>query len=107
MGACGVRSAGEGTGGSGLRQRELSAGGIEIENLSVTSPLDGGFKLTFRFLFTEMFVQQILKKLGGKRAIGFGLQRLLHLPQQRNVIQRRFPENRFALLNITDRKRAS
>ena len=53
-----------------------------------------------RFVFAEMFVDQIMEKFVGQRAIGFCLERLLHLAEQRNVGERRLAKHRFARLDV-------
>src|SRR5579859_1532362 len=93
-----------GTIGSSLGERQLAGSRVVVENLRVTSPLDRGFQLTPRFIFAEVLVQQIPKEFVGQRSVRLCLQRLLHLPQQRHVRQRRPAENLFSRLNIPVRK---
>ena len=62
---CCVASVVSGTGRSGFGQRELPAGGIEVENFRIAPPLDRRFQLPLRFVFAEMLIEQILKELGG------------------------------------------
>src|SRR5208282_3533712 len=80
---CFGRGAGEGTGRSGLGERQFAAGSVVLKKLGVTSPLNCRFQLPLRFIFAEVLVQQVLEELRRQRAVCFGLQRLFHLPQQR------------------------
>src|SRR5271166_4852521 len=100
VGGCGSgllgSGAGEGTRVSGLRERQLAARGVVVKNLRVASPLDGSFELASCFIFAEVFVEQVLEKFGGERAIGFGLERLFHLSKNRNVDERRLTEDGLA-----------
>src|SRR5215468_12341349 len=101
---CCGRGAGEGTGSSGLGERQLAARCVIVEKLRIAAPLNGRFQLPPRFIVAEMFVQQILEELRGKRAVGFCFQGLLHLAQQWNIRQHGLAENRLALLNVRIRK---
>src|SRR5580704_15789245 len=101
---CCGRGAGEGTGRSGLGERQLPARRVVIEKLGVATPLDSRLQLPARFVFAEMFIQQVLEKLRGQRAIRFRFQRLLHLTKQGNVGQHGFAEYRFAPLDVRMRK---
>jgi hypothetical protein len=91
---------GVGTGGSALGQRQLAAGGVVVEQFGVTAPLDGGFQLAARLVLAEMFIEQILKEFGGKSAVIFGFESLLHLTKKRDVGKSRFAKDGFAFLNI-------
>src|SRR5580658_4676579 len=57
------------TGRSSLGERQLARGGVVIENLGVAAPLDGCFQLAARFVFAEMFVEQVAEKVVGERAV--------------------------------------
>src|SRR3974377_453073 len=98
------RGTGGGTGKSSFCQRELPAGGVEIKDFRVTTPLDGGLELTAGFVLAEVFVQQVLEELGGKSAVRLGFEGLFHLAQKRNVGQHRFAKNGFAFLNVALRE---
>src|SRR5579864_7085147 len=74
-----TRGAAAGTGSSRLGrlserrlgESQLAGGGVVIENFGVASPLNRGFELAPRLVVAEMFVDQIVEKFVGKRAIGF------------------------------------
>src|SRR5579859_7444859 len=68
---------------SRLRESQLARGRIIVKNFGVASPLNCGFQLAPRFLFAEVFVQQIVEKFRRQRAVILGSQRLLHLAKQR------------------------
>src|SRR5258708_23495127 len=102
--ACSIAGASAGTMNSSLSERQLAGGRVVVKNLRVAPPLNRRFELTPRFVFAEVLVQKIAKKFVRQRAVGFRLQRLLHLPQQGHVIQRRLAENLLPGLNITTRK---
>ncbi len=87
-----------------LSEGQLAGGRVVVENLRVAPPLNRRFQLTPRFVVAEVFVQKIAKKFVRQRAVGFRLQRLLHLPQQRHVRQRRVAKNLLARLNIAARE---
>src|SRR6266852_1424692 len=92
------------TGRSAVRQSQFACGGIVIAKFGVAAPLDRCFELPASFLFAEVFVQQILEKFRGKRAVGLGFQRLFHLAKQRDVSKNGFAENVLALLNVALRE---
>src|SRR5580698_886370 len=64
---------------SSLGERQLARSGVVIENLRIAPPLDGGLQLAARFIFAEMFVKEVAEKFVGERAVGFCLERTLHL----------------------------
>src|SRR5216683_2303598 len=92
-------------GASGLGERQLTGGGVVIENFGVPAPLDGGFELAAGFNLAKMLVEQIMKKFLVQGAVGFGFQCLLHLPQQGHVRKCGLSKDRFARLNVPLRKR--
>src|SRR5580704_8581261 len=83
-----------------LGKSQFSGGGVVVENFGVAAPLNRGFELAAGFLFAEMFVDQIVEKFVGERAIGFRFQRLFHLAKDRNVGQRGLAKQRFAHLDV-------
>src|SRR5580693_9033027 len=85
---------------SSLGERQLARSGVVIENLRIAPPLDGGLQLAARFIFAEMFVKEVAEKFVGERAVGFCLERTLHLREQRNIGKRRFAKDGFARLNV-------
>src|SRR5271154_2962286 len=85
---------------SAFGQRQFSAGRVVIEKFRVASPLDRRLQLPLRFVLAEMLVQQILEKFRGQRPVRLGLQRLLHLPQQRHIGHHRLTKNLFSFLNV-------
>ena len=64
---------------SSLGEGQLPGGGVVIENFRVTSPLDGGLQLAARFVFAEMLVEKVAEEFVGESAVGFCLERILHL----------------------------
>src|SRR6266566_2696511 len=103
-GGCGVGltagSAGAGTVGSRLGEGQFAGLRIIIKNLGIASPLDGGFELPAGFLLAEVLVEQIAEKVLAERAVGFGLEGLFHLPEQRHIGEGGLAEDGFAGLNV-------
>src|SRR5208283_781282 len=97
---CVETAAGVGTGRSALGQRQFAAGGVVVEEFGIAAPLDGGFELAARFVFAEMFIEQILKEFRGQSAIVFGFESLLHLTKKRDVGKSRLAKDGFAFLNV-------
>src|SRR6266478_141650 len=89
-----------GTGASGLGESQLAGGGVVIENFGVAAPLDGGFELAAGFFLTKMLVEQVAEKFFGQSAVGFGLERLLHLAEQRNIGECGLSKDCFTRLNV-------
>src|ERR1700722_13976206 len=67
------------TGRLGLGRRQFAGGGVVVEHLAGTAPLNGGFELTLRFVLAEVLVDEVMEKFGGHRAISFCLEGLFHL----------------------------
>src|SRR5215472_10914189 len=99
--------AGAGTVASDLCQLQLAGLGVIIKNLGIAPPLNGGFQLAPGFLFTEMLVKQVAEKLLAKCSVGFGPEGLLHLAEQRHVVERGLPKDSLASLNVRSGKSAA
>src|SRR4029077_2277624 len=93
-------AAGVGTGESALGKSQFAAGGVVIEEFGVAAPLDGRFELATRFVLAEMFIEQILKKFRGERAIVLGFECLLHLTKKRDVGKSSLAKDSLAFLNV-------
>src|ERR1700674_626762 len=98
--ACSAEEMGAGTGGSGLGERQLAGGGIVIKNFGVAAPLNGGFELAAGFVFAKVLVEKVAEKFVLEGAIGFCLEGLLHLTEQRNVGKGSLAEDGFARLDV-------
>src|SRR5580704_9790625 len=73
------------TGRSSLGERQLPGGRIVVEDFRVTSPLNGGFQLSARFLLAEVFVEEVTEELVGEGAVRFRFKGVIHLAKQRDI----------------------
>ena len=64
---------------------EAAARGVEVEELGVAAPVDGGFELAQGLFFAELLVEHVVEELFGDAAVALGLDGADDLPEQQDV----------------------
>ena len=62
--------------------------GIEVEELGVAAPVDGGLQLALRLVFAELLVEHVEEELLGNGVVALGFERADDLAQQQDVLER-------------------
>ena len=70
-------------------QHEAAARGVEVEQLGVAAPGDGGFHLALALLFAELLVEHVEEEVLGHGVVALGFQGAANLAQQQHVARRR------------------
>ena len=86
---------------------EAAAAGVEVEQLGVAAPVDGGFKLALRLLLAELLVEHVEEELFRNGVVALGLERAGDLAQQQDVFQRGLAEELFLAQNLRVRELAA
>ena len=57
-----------------FRQNEATASGVEVEELGVAAPVDGGFELALCLFFAELLVEQVEEEVLGDGVVALGIE---------------------------------
>src|ERR1700722_19458536 len=68
-----------------LGQDEAAARGVEVEELGVAAPVDGGLNLPLAFVGAELLVEHVEEELFGDSVVGFGFEGAANLTQEQDV----------------------
>src|ERR1700739_4970646 len=69
----------------GFGQNKAAAGRIEVEQLSVATPVDGGFKLALGFVLAELLVKHVQEEFFRNGVVTFVVEGACDLPEKQNV----------------------
>ena len=64
-----------------FRLHEATASGVEVEELGVAAPVDGGFELTLRLFLGELLIEQVEEEVLGHCVVALGIERAGDLTQ--------------------------
>ena len=70
-------------------QDEAAAAGVEVEQLGVAAPGDGGLHLAQALLFAELLVEHVEEEVLGDGVVALGFEGAANLAQQQDVAPRR------------------
>ena len=70
----------------GVGHHKAAAARIEVEQLGIAAPVDGGLDLALRLLFAELLVEHVEEKLFGNGVVALGLEGAANLAQQQHVL---------------------
>src|SRR5437773_1918078 len=88
-----------------LGQEKTGGIGVIVENLRVSPPGNGGFKLPFDFILAEVLFENVVKEFFRKRPVRLDLERMLDLAKRSDMLKRCPTEKNFSLKNIGFGKR--
>ncbi len=77
---------------NGVGHHKAAARGVEVEQLRIAAPVDGGLHLALRFFFAELLVEHVEEELFGNGVVALGFKRAANLAQEQDVLERRVAE---------------
>ena len=83
-----------------LGQDEASGFGVVVENLGVASPVHGGIELALDFVVAEVLVENVVEEFFGDGMVRLGVQHVVDLLQDDDVLERGLTEKHLAIENV-------